>query len=269
MKIKLPYFLPRRFHQTLLTDNTSAVRGKEKRSSDNGEDRSPKRQRRGGEPSGIIELAQSTAAKHSLSPADTFNVPQRPMFGVTPNSPETVTVTASAPIKEIELIPTANAGGMSAPTCHPPKAIVPSKRPYPFRKDVPRKKKKTDTCVIVRVYEQRKDLEHTDEIEYALMPDGGLDLAGLSERLNIKGCQVSRLIIPTRRCMAQTRYSSSLKGSRRPLFTTLVQQVPCSGKRCHKIVKSERRLLTNSSSVMTRNVVKILTSHIVGHRWLI
>ena len=67
------------------------------------------------------------AAKHSLSPADTFNIPQRPMFGVTPNSPEMVTVTALALIKEIELIPTANAGGMLALTSHLPKAIVPSK----------------------------------------------------------------------------------------------------------------------------------------------
>ena len=57
--------------------------------------------------------------------------------------------------------------------------------------DVPRKKRKTEHYVVVRIYDQRKDLEHTDEIECALMPDGELDLAGLSERLNVKGCQAS------------------------------------------------------------------------------
>ena len=100
------------------------------------------------------------------------------------------------PIKEIVPIPAANAGGMSTPTCQLSKVVVPSKRSHPFRKDRPRKKRKTDSYVIVRIYDQRKDLEHTDEIEYALTPDGGLDLAGLSEMLNVKGCQVSRFIIP-------------------------------------------------------------------------
>ena len=46
--------------------------------------------------------------------------------------------------------------------------------------------------VVVRVYKQRKDLEHTDEIEHPLMPDGGLDLVALSQELNVKGCQASR-----------------------------------------------------------------------------
>jgi hypothetical protein len=58
-----------------------------------------------------------------------------------------------------------------------------------------RKKRRTDGYVIVRIYEKRKDLEHTDEIACTLMPDGGLDLAALSGRLVVEGCQVSRFII--------------------------------------------------------------------------
>lgn len=98
----------------------------------------------------------------------------------------------------MEQVLAVNAGGMSAPTCQSSQIVVPSKRSYPFRKEVPtgRKKRKTDSYVVVRIYEQRKDLEHTDEIECALTPDGELDLAGLSERLNVKWCQVSRLLIP-------------------------------------------------------------------------
>jgi hypothetical protein len=46
--------------------------------------------------------------------------------------------------------------------------------------------------VIVRTYKHRKDLEHTNEVECALTPDGGLDLVGLSRELNVKGCQASR-----------------------------------------------------------------------------
>jgi hypothetical protein len=46
---------------------------------------------------------------------------------------------------------------------------------------VPRKKrKKKSGYVVVRVYKQRKDLEHMGEIKYALMPDSGLDLVALS-----------------------------------------------------------------------------------------
>lgn len=178
------------------------IQRKDKRPSDSGEDRNTKRQRRGEpdeESSGIIEFTQPTAAGHPLSPADTFRVyvPHRPTVGVAPNSPGWArTDTPPVPIKGIVPIPAANAGGMSTPTCQPSKVVVPSKRSHPFRKDGPRKKRKTDSFVIVRIYDQRKDLEHTDEIEYALTPDGGLDLAGLSEMLNVKGCQVSRFIIP-------------------------------------------------------------------------
>jgi len=51
------------------------------------------------------------------------------------------------------------------------------------------------SSMVVRIYEQRKDLEHTDEVECTLTSDGGLDLVGLSQRLNSKGLQVSRFII--------------------------------------------------------------------------
>jgi len=135
---------------------------------------------------------QPTAAKHSHSPADTFYVPKRPTFEVAPNSR---TDTTSAPTNEIDQILVANAGGMSAPACQPSKIAIPRKRSYPFSKDAPRKKRKTESYVVVRTYDQRMDLEHTDEIECALTPDGGLDLAGLSEWLNVKGCQASRFII--------------------------------------------------------------------------
>ena len=74
---------------------------------------------------------------------------------------------------------------------------IPRKRSYPFNKDVPRKKRKTERYVNVRIYVRQKDLEHMNEIECALMPDGGLDLVGLCQKLNLEGCQASWLnVIP-------------------------------------------------------------------------
>jgi hypothetical protein len=45
--------------------------------------------------------------------------------------------------------------------------------------------------VIVRAYKQRKDLEHTDEVECALTPDGDLDLVSVSRKLSVRECQAS------------------------------------------------------------------------------
>ena len=46
--------------------------------------------------------------------------------------------------------------------------------------------------MIVRAYKQRKDLEHMDEVECALMPDGDLDLVSVSQKLNVRECQASQ-----------------------------------------------------------------------------
>ena len=178
------------------------IQQRNKRPRDEGEDRDPKRQRRIEESSlssTVGDLVRPTATGHSLSQADALYSPQRPTFEVTQNSPRTDA--ASAPTNEIEQTSAVNTGGMSTLTRQPSNIVIPSKRSYPCEKDLPtsRKKRKTDGSVTVpvRVYEQRKDLEHTDEVECALTPDGGLDLAGLSERLNGKGkgFQVSQFII--------------------------------------------------------------------------
>lgn len=90
---------------------------------------------------------------------------------------------------------------MSTPTCQKCEITIPSKRSYPFAQDapsdVPRKKKKDERFIIVRVYQQRKDLQHTNEIKCALTPDGGLDLVALSHKLNVNECWVGRFdVIP-------------------------------------------------------------------------
>ena len=81
-----------------------------------------------------------------------------------------------------------------APTLGPAfrllKTAIPSKRRNPFGEGKPRKRSKTERYVNVRIYAQPKDLEPTHEIQWALTPDGGLDLAGLSHKLKLKGCQV-------------------------------------------------------------------------------
>lgn len=100
--------------------------------------------------------------------------------------------TAPAVTSDLEQSSAANADYTSVLTDQLPNIAIPSKRSYPFGKDVPRKKMKKESYVIVRVYKQRKDLEHIDEIECALTPDGGLDLIALSQKLKLKGCQASR-----------------------------------------------------------------------------
>ena len=101
--------------------------------------------------------------------------------------------TAPAVTSNLEQTPAENADHrLILPTGQSSNITIPSKRLYPFGKDVPRKKRKKRSYVTVRVYKQRKDLDHMVEIECALMPDGGLDLVALSQELNVKKCQASR-----------------------------------------------------------------------------
>lgn len=79
------------------------------------------------------------------------------------------------------------------PVCQPSKIVIPSKRRDPFGEGGSRKKMKIERYADVRIYAQRKDLEHTYEIQCALTPDGGLDLANLSQKLKLTGCKVSHL----------------------------------------------------------------------------
>jgi hypothetical protein len=194
LKIRLPYFLPRgvstfSINGDLMSNGKSMTR-KNKRSIENEGERDRKRQRYSEEPTSTDQLAQPTAVKQSRNTADTFNVPHGPTFQVTRDSPRTDT--APALTRDLEQIPAENADHSSSPACQSFGITIPSKRSYPFSKDASRKRRKKESYVIVRTYQHRKDLEHTDEIECALTPDGGLDLVGLSQRLNVKGCQASR-----------------------------------------------------------------------------
>lgn len=110
---------------------------------------------------------------------------------VTLNSHRIDTVSALA--QDRGSTPDANADPMSALACQSSKTTIPRKRGDPFSKDVPRKRIKTERSIKVRIYEKPTDLRHTDEIEYALTPDGGLDLVALSQRLKLEGCQASQL----------------------------------------------------------------------------
>jgi len=112
------------------------------------------------------------------------------IFLVTLNSPRVDT--ASALTHDQDPIPTANAGHTSTIACQSHRIAIPSKQSCPFGKDVPRKKRKKESYVIVRAYKQRKDLEHTDEVECALMPDSDLDLVSISQKLNVRECQASQ-----------------------------------------------------------------------------
>lgn len=124
-------------------------------------------------------------------------------------------VTSNSPRVDQESIP---AGHTSAIACQSHRIAIPSKRSCPFGKDVPRKRRKKESYVIVRAYKQRKDLEHTDEVECALTPDGDLDLVSVSRKLSVRECQASRFnAIPF--CGP---CSLLLEGPGRPLFTAMV-----------------------------------------------
>lgn len=90
-------------------------------------------------------------------------------------------------------IPEVNAAPTVDLAPQPSTAAIPSKRPYPFCRDEPRKKKKTGGYVNIRIYAERKDVEHTHEVQWALTPDGGLDLVSFSRKMKLPKCQASRL----------------------------------------------------------------------------
>lgn len=151
-----------------------------KRTAESVDGRDPKRQRCNKEPI-AAHLLQPTAAEHSLKATDdatninhTIQIPNDSMPPITSNSPRI----------DVNDAPT------SGPACRLSKIAIPSKRRYPFSEGGPRKRLRTERYANVRIYAQRKDLEHTHEIQWALTPDGGLDLAEISHKLKLKGCQV-------------------------------------------------------------------------------
>jgi len=112
------------------------------------------------------------------------------IFLVTSNSPRVDIVLALT--HDQDPIPTANVSHTSAIACQLHRIAIPSKWSCPFGKDVPRKRRKKESYVIVRAYKQWKDLEHTDEVECALTPDGDLDLVSVSQKLSVRECQASQ-----------------------------------------------------------------------------
>jgi hypothetical protein len=105
--------------------------------------------------------------------------------------------TASASTDQLAYIPAANITPISDLASQSKTTAIPKKRSYPFERDEARKRKKTGAYIDVRIYAERKDLEHTHEVRCALTPDGGLDLESLSHKMNIRACQASRLeVIP-------------------------------------------------------------------------
>lgn len=147
-----------------------------KRTAENVDDRDPKRRRCNEEPI-VAQLLQPTAEhshKATDHPTDIIRIPHDPMPSIASNSPQI----------DVNDAPT------SGPACRLSKVAIPSKRPYPYGEGEPRKRLRTERYANVRIYAQKKDLDHTHEIQWALTPDGGLDLASLSHKLKLKGCQV-------------------------------------------------------------------------------
>lgn len=170
------------------------IRQNKKRTIDDEEDRGRKRQRRGEEPS-AVQFAPPATQEHLHMAVDTPNISHGTAPPVIPNSPRIGTAPAST--DHLVQIPAANAAPISDPASHSWATAILSKRPYPFSGDGARKKKKTGEYINVRIYAERKDLEHTHEIQCALMPDGGLDLVSLSQKMNLTAYQASRLdVIP-------------------------------------------------------------------------
>ncbi|KAH9016008.1 hypothetical protein EDB85DRAFT_1898423 [Lactarius pseudohatsudake] len=166
LKIRLPYFLPIN----------------KKRTIDDAEDRNRKRQRGSEEPSAMA--VDTPDISHGTTPA----IPKSPRI-------DTVPALTGHPAH----IPAANAAPVPEPASQPSTTAIPSKRPYPFGGDKARKrkKKKTGGFINVRIYAERKDVDHTHEIQCALTPDGGLNLVSLSRTLNLTACQASRVdVVP-------------------------------------------------------------------------
>ena len=162
----------------------------EKRAAEDVVDRDHKRQRRCEEPI-TIHFPQPTTAESSRSAIDTIQILHDSTPLDTSNSPPKDTASSLARHLGHEHIPDMDDTPISGPTCRLSKAAIPSKRRNPFTGGGPRKKMKTERYVTVRVYAQREDLECTHEIQCSLTQDGGLDLAGLSQKLKFKECQVS------------------------------------------------------------------------------
>lgn len=148
------------------------------------ENRGRKRQRRS-EESIAVHSPQPATTEHSQS---TMNAPHESTLSVSLQMSDTTT---PASRQHFMHIPDVNVAPMSGPTSQSSAIAIPSKRPNPFGGGGLRKKNKTERYVDVRIYAQRRDLRHTHEIQCALTPDGGLDLASLSQELNLKGCQAS------------------------------------------------------------------------------
>lgn len=193
--------------QSSVSDCISMAQQKNKRSIDDLEDsdRDRKRKRSSKDPDG--GRAESTPGPDVGALRDHR---QGPRWALRPVAEE-----SHGPRVDQESIP---AGHTSAIACQSHRIAIPSKRSCPFGKDVPRKRRKKESYVIVRAYKQRKDLEHTDEVECALTPDGDLDLVSVSRKLSVRECQASRFnAIPFR-----GPCSLLLEGPGRPLFTAMV-----------------------------------------------
>ena len=148
-----------------------------KRPAEGVNDRNPKRQRCN-EGSITAHLPQG-AAEHSNDATsyltDTIQISHKP----------TPPVTSNSSLMDVNDAPT------SGPACRLSKVASPSKRRNPFSEGGPKKRLKTERYANVKIYAQRKDLEHTHEVQCTLTPDGGLDLGDLSYKLKLKGCQVT------------------------------------------------------------------------------
>jgi hypothetical protein len=148
-----------------------------KRPAEGVNDRNPKRQRRN-EGSITAHLPQAEA-EHSndatICMMDTIQISHKP----------TPPVTSNSSLMDVNDAPT------SGPACRLSKVAIPSKRRNPFGEGGPKKRLQTERYANVKIYAQRKDLEHTHEVQCTLTPDGGLDLDHLSHKLKLKDCQVT------------------------------------------------------------------------------
>lgn len=146
-----------------------------KRAAEIVDDRDPKRQRRNEEsiPGFAAHLPQA-ATEHSHD-VNTIQISHKPTPPVTSNSPR----------MNVNDAPT------SGPACQLSEVTIPSKRRNPFGEGGPKKRLKMERYANVRIYAQRKDLDHTHEVQCTLTQDGGLDLGNLSHKLKLKECQVT------------------------------------------------------------------------------
>jgi hypothetical protein len=217
-----------------ISNHTHAVRQSKKHVIDEAEDKDRKRQRcdapptddtdrnerRQSEEPSAIQFAPPTIVEYLPMDVDAADISHE-----TNNSRLN---TASASMDQRVHIPAAHDAPILDPASQSQATAIPSKRRYPFGRDEARKRKKTGRYIDVRIYAERKDLEHTHEIRCALTPDGRLDLVSLSQKMNLTACQASRLDIIPKMVLA----SLSATGSRCQV-TTLVWRTSCPGKGCY------------------------------------